>query len=119
MPPDNFTLKLSDRHNCTSEDIIYFAQCITCNDFYFGKSSNELHIRLNVHRQGFKPGKFGKNALSNHIYNDHNDLFGDGMNNFKLGIIDSTVTRNLDRLEDFYIWKTDASIKHLNRYHAT
>ena len=119
LPPDNFTLKLSGRHDCTSEDIIYFAQCITCDDFYFGKSSNKLHIRLNVHRQGFKPGKFGKNALSNHIFNDHNELFGDGMKNFKLGIIDSTVTRNLDRREDYYIWSTDASTKHLNRYHAT
>ena len=48
----NLTLKLSNKYNCKSEDIIYFVQCKVpgCGDFYFGQTTNRLHIRFNNHR---------------------------------------------------------------------
>ena len=119
----NLTLKLSNKYNCKSEDIIYFVQCKVpgCGDFYFGQTTNRLHIRFNNHRQGFKARSYSKSALSYHIHNDHGDLKLNSQclrDNFNLAIVEGTPARNLDRREDYYIWKTDSSTKHLNRYQA-
>ena len=111
-------LKLSNRFNCKSEDVIYIAQCqITdYNDCYFGNTSNKLHVRFNVHRQGFKAGKYTRNVLSNHLYTDHSEMIGVGLHNYRVGIIDSVAPRDIERREDYYIWRTDAASLHLNRY---
>ena len=119
----NLTLKVSNKYNCKSEDLVYFAQCKVpgCGDFYFGQTTNRLHIRFNNHRQGFKAKSHSKSALSYHIHSDHGDLKLNAeclRDNFNLAIVEQTPARNLDRREDYYIWKTDASIKHLNRYQA-
>ena len=102
--------------SCQSDDVIYFAQCQLCSDFYFGQSINQLNIRVNGHRGKFKTDKFDKSALSHHIYNDHVDGIDKGLDNYKFAIVEVATPTALDRKEDYYIWSTDATARHLNRY---
>ena len=81
---------------------------------------NEEHIRINGHRDKFTMEKFDKSALAMHIYTDHMDHVGscpdDGLLNFNIVILEQTSPTNLHRRESFYIWSTEADIRHLNRY---
>ena len=45
-----FCLKPSSMANCKTDNIIYAALCKLCDNFYFGKSINEEHNRMNGHR---------------------------------------------------------------------
>ena len=116
----NFTIKPSESLNCKSECVIYAAICKLCKDFYFGKTINEEHTRMNGHRDKFCPERYDKSALSMHLYTDHQDHVGnnpdDGLSNYNVVILETTNASNLRRRESFYIWSTDADIKHLNRY---
>ena len=115
----NFTLKPCTNVNCKT-DIIYTAICKLCFHFYFGKTMTQENIRMNGHREKFCLNKFDESALSKHIYVDHPDNIGncpeDGLSNFNIAIIESVNAPNLDRRESFYIWSTEADIRHLNRY---
>ena len=75
---------------------------------------------MNGHRDKFTMDKYDKSALSMHIYTDHPDYIGnstyDGLSNFNVTILDSVNPSNLRRRESFYIWSTEADIRHLNRY---
>ena len=116
----NFYITPSNKTNCKSSNIIYAAICKLCVDFYFGKTMNEEHIRTNGHRDKFSIEKFDKSALAMHIYTDHMDHIGscpdDGLLNFNIVILEQTSPTNLHRRESFYIWSTEADIRHLNRY---
>ena len=92
------------------------AICSICNDFYFGQTMTEERIRMNGHRSCFTQEKFDKSALSLHIYKDHPDRIDVGLNNYKVIIIECTNSLNLNRRESFFIWSTEADIRHLNRY---
>ena len=50
-----------------------------------------------------------------HIFEKHPEHFGDKLKNFNLNIIKSTRPKDLERAEDFLIWKTRADIVGLNR----
>ena len=115
---ENLKIKFCDRSTCKTENIIYYCECIHCADYYFGKSSNPLHIRMNGHRSCFKfeNNNYEDSALSQHIYDKHVENFDDKLDNFKVGIVKQTSTSNLNRAEDFYIWSTQANVFHLNRY---
>ena len=102
--------------NCKSSCVIYVAICIPCRDFYFGQTMTEEHVRMNGHRDKFDFGKFDKSAISMHIYTDHPDMVEAGLSNFNIVILDSTNAINLNRRESFYIWSTEADIRHLSRY---
>ena len=116
----NFTLRPSKSVNCKSSNIIYAAICKRCVDFYFGKTMNEEHIRMNGHRDKFTIDKYDKSALAMHIYSDHPEHIGvspdDGLSNYNISILESVNPLNLSRRESFYIWSTEADIRHLNRY---
>ena len=112
----NLTIKFNNSLTCKSEDVIYIAQCTKCNDFYFGRTMNEARIRFNGHRSKFNTKAYKSSALSLHIYQDHPELVSSGLKNFQIGLIEQPSTSDLDRREDFYIWKTNSSINHLNRY---
>ena len=75
---------------------------------------------MNGHRDKFNTEKYDKSALSMHIFNDHPDSVGStptqGLANYELFLIESTNAINLRQREDFYIWRTEAEIRHLNRY---
>ena len=75
---------------------------------------------MNGHRDKFCPERYDKSALSMHLYTDHQDHVGnnpdDGLSNYNVVILETTIASNLRRRESFYIWSTDADIKHLNRY---
>ena len=71
---------------------------------------------MNGHRDKFHIDRYDKSALSMHIYTDHPDNFDDALGNFKVVILESTNAINLNRRESFYIWATEADIRHLNRY---
>lgn len=77
---------------------------------------NEARIRFNGHRSKFNARSYKSSALSLHIYEDHPELVSNGLKNFQIGIIEQPSTSNLEKREDFYIWKTNSSINHLNRY---
>ena len=116
----NFTIFPSKTANCKSENITYAAICKLCDDFYFGKSTNEEHVRMNGHRDKFTFDKFHKSALSMHVYVDHLDFIGssqeEGLSNFNIVILNSTNAIDLRRKESYYIWSTEADLRHLNRY---
>ena len=116
----HFTLKPARDLNCKSECVIYAAICKLCRDFYFGKTINEDHTRMNGHRDKFCQDRFYKSALSMHLYTDHPNNVGitpdEGLSNFNVVLLESTNARDLRRRESFYIWSTEADVKHLNRY---
>ena len=116
----NFTLKPSKSLNCKSDCVIYCAICKLCRDFYFGKTMNADHVRMNGHRDKFHIDKYDKSALAMHIFVDHPDAIGDspaeGLANYEVILVESTNAVNLRRREDYYIWITQADIRHLNRY---
>ena len=115
-----FYLKPSSRANCKTDNIIYAALCKLCNDFYFGQSINEEHTRMNGHRNKFTEEDHVKSALAMHLFTDHPGNVGnnqeDGLSNFNVVILESVNPINLKRRESFYIWSTEADIRHLNRY---
>ena len=102
--------------NCKSSCVIYVAICQLCFDFYFGQTMSEERQRMNGHRDKFHIDRYDKSALSMHIYTDHPANFDDALGNFKVVILESTNAINLNRRESFYIWATEADIRHLNRY---
>ena len=73
----------------------------------------EKHIRMNGHCEKLC---FNKSALAKHVYVDHPEKIGncpeDGFPNFNLAIIETVNAPNLDRRESFYIWSTEADIRH-------
>ena len=116
----NFTLKPSKFLNCKSECVIYAAICKLCSDFYIGKTVCPEHIRMNGHRDKFHPEKYDKSALSMHIYVDHpeckNQTPTECLANYQIILVENTSAVNLRQREDFYIWITQAELRHLNRY---
>ena len=116
----NLTVFPSKTANCKTENVTYVAICKLCNDFYFGKSINEEHVRMNGHRDKFDYDKFHRSALATHIFVDHLDSVGDskdeGIMNYNVAILDSVNAINLRRKESYYIWKSEADLRHLNRY---
>ena len=116
----NFTLKPHKSLTCKSECVIYVAVCKLCRDFYIGKTMNEEHVRMNGHRDKFQPDKYDKSALAMHIYTDHPDHIGansyEGLSNYEVTLVESVSAEKLRFREDYYIWATQADIRHLNRY---
>ena len=92
------------------------AICIHCFDFYFRQTVNALMSRCNGHRDKFKVGKEDQSALSHHIFEKHLDNFGQKLENFKFGVVKQVDLRQLDRVEDYYIYSTNADKQGLNRY---
>ena len=80
---------------------------------------NRANIRVSGHRACFKPNKLKDSAMATHIFKDHIEEFSEGLNNFNFGILETTTPTNLARREDFYVWSTNASVLHLNRYKVT
>ena len=115
-----FKLTHTKSLNCKSECLIYAALCKICGDFYFGKTINEDHTRMNGHRDKFCPDKFDKSALAMHLYRDHPGNVGntprEGLSNFNIVLLESVNAVALKRRESFYIWSTNADTNHLNRY---
>ena len=116
----NFTLKPSKFLNCKSECVIYAAICKLCSDFYIGKTMCPEHVRMNGHRDKFHPDKYDKSALSMHIYIDHpefkNQTPTQCLANYQVILVETTSAVNLRQREHFYIWITQAELRHLNRY---
>ena len=75
---------------------------------------------MNGHRDKFCMERYDKSALSMHLYSDHPAHIGsspdEGLSNYNVVLLESANADNLRRRESFYIWSTDADIKHLNRY---
>ena len=57
-----------------------------------------------------------KSALSFHIFEKHKKDFEQGLENYNIGVIRSSAPMKLDILEDFYVRKTKAETRGLNRY---
>ena len=116
----NFVIKPSKMANCKTSHIVYAAICQLCSDFYFGKSMSKEHIRMNGHRDKFTVDKFVKSALAMHVFTDHPDHIGntphEGLSNYNIAILESVSATNLRRRESYYIWATEADLRHLNRY---
>ena len=110
---NNLKIKLDYTLNCKSENIIYIAICRHCENlssFYFGQTVTPAHIRFNSHRGCFKFGnfKYKESALSFHCYDVHLGHFENKLKNYKLGIVKQISPRNLNRLENYYIYNTEA-----------
>ena len=86
--------------------------------FYVGQSINTCRGRANGHRGDFNLKSYAKSALSMHMFTDHPQNFDHKLQNYDLGIIESTSALNLDRKEDFYLELTKAHLS-LNRYKVT
>ena len=89
--------------------------------FYFGQSTNPIRTRFNGHRGCFKlkDYKYTQSALSQHTYEKHPEHFDIELRNFNFGIVKQCSPKQLNRLEDFYIYSTKADIVSLNRYKVT
>ena len=114
---DGNVVRLSETANCKTEDIIYIFVCKFCGDYYFGQSISQFNLRCNGHRDKFKltNDAYKKSALSSHIYADHPDNFGLKLGSYHTGILETCAPMQLNRREDYYIWKTQADARHLNR----
>ena len=66
-----------------------------------------------------KLGKEDQSALSMHIYDKHPNSFGDKLINFDFGVVKHVAPTRLDRVEDYYIFVTQADLRGLNRYKVT
>ena len=75
---------------------------------------------MNGNRDKFHKENFDKSALSMHIFTDHPESVGqtpgEGLANYVIILVETTNAINLRRREDFYIWITQADLRHLNRY---
>ena len=115
-------VKLDFRQNCSKKSVVYLGICKNCNnpqhsnDFYFGQSVNSLMTRNNGHRGNFKLSAYDKSALSMHTYDKHIECFDKQLDNFDFGVVKHVAPGRLNRVEDFYIYSTDADTKGLNRY---
>ena len=117
-PDRRQTLKLDFRCDCATEYVIYIYICKHCefnDNFYVGQSVNTARARANGHRSPFNRNDYKQSALSHHVFIDHPDKMEEKLKDFRLGVIKCTTPMNLDRLEDFYVIKTDAELS-LNRY---
>ena len=78
------------------------------------------HIRMNGHRDKFHLEKYDKSALAMHIFTDHPECAGqlpsEGLANYEVILVETTNAVNLRRREAYYIWITQAELRHLNRY---
>ena len=116
-------IKPDTRLDCKSSNVIYVFICKHCSnkleitDFYLGRTMEKLHERVNGHRKHFKTQNFEykKSALSLHTFEMHPEHFGEKLNNFSLSVIKSSRAQDLERAEDYFIWKTRADIIGLNR----
>ena len=104
--------------DCGTENVIYLFVCKWCgiNEFYFGQTINCLRDRSNGHRSAFHKDKYKKSALSYHIWDKHREHFSQKLNNFNVGVVRTALPKDLERLEDFYVVKTEANLVGLNRY---
>ena len=86
-------------------------------EYYFGRTMDKLHERVNGHRTHFKTKnlEYMKSALALHVFENHLDLFSENLENFHLCIIKSTHPKELERAEDYFIWNTRADTIALNR----
>jgi len=113
-------VKVDMRWCCVTMGVIYVALCKWCTqwNFYFGQTENSIQVRNRGHRSAFKltNNEYEKSALSAHIYEQHSEYFDRGLANFDFAVVKSVSSCSLDRMEDFYIWHTEADIKGLNRY---
>ena len=110
-------LNVSKTATCQTEDVTYVYICSGCKDFYFGQTMSQFNVRMNGHRGKFDvhDDKYKKSALSFHMYEDHFDEFGCKTKFFNCAILDHVDPNRLNRRESYYIWKTQADIRHLNR----
>ena len=84
------------------------------SNFYFGQTINSLMVRNNGHRDKFSLNKYDKSALSMHIYEKHVEYFGNKLNSYNFGVVKHMNAVKLDRIEDYYIYMTQADTKGLN-----
>ena len=120
---NNVMIKMDYHCDCSSDSVIYLARCKTCvgtvneeKSFYFGQTVSKCRTRLNGHREKFKISKYDESALSNHTYEMHVENFNEKLLNYDFGIVKKVSPQNLNRSEDYYIYKTKADTKGLNRY---
>ena len=116
-------IKLDYNFDCSSDSVICLARCKICigtidesKNFYFGQTVITVRTRMNGHREKFKVSKYDNSALSYHTYDKHIEKFPEKLLNFEFGIVKQVSPQNLDRVEDYYIYNTNADIKGLNRY---
>jgi hypothetical protein len=115
------TLKLDYTLNCKSNNVIYGAKCKHCDinvGLYIGQTVNSVSKRMSGHRSHFdiRNDDYQKSALSFHIFEKHETYFEQGLANYHIGVIRSSAAMRLDFFEDFYVRKTKADTRGLNRY---
>ena len=108
-------LKLSKTVNCKSDSTIYVAICKLCKDFYFGQTLTPANSRVNGHRNKFNDTDYAQSALSFHIKSEHPDQMHRKAESYNFAILEQPNPVHLNRRESYYIWKTEADIRHLNR----
>ena len=65
----NILIKINQNVDCTSENVIYILRCDSCQKYYIGKTTNQLSIRLNVHRNHIKNPEYSILPVSEHLRN--------------------------------------------------
>ena len=118
---NGITVKLDYSLNCGSEYVVYLYLCNLCENpchdgFYFGQTVNCLRDRANGHRSCFVEELYVKSALAYHIWDKHRDYFHCRLDNFRVGVVKSSLPEDLDRVEDYFVTATKADTMGLNRY---
>ena len=75
-----------------------------------------LNKGTNGHRVHFTDGTPEKSALSKHFLVDHPEKLRFHTDNYRVVILAHSNPQSLDRIENRFVFETDADTKHLNRY---
>jgi hypothetical protein len=72
---DDVTIKIKSELNCISTGIVYALVCQGCKAIYIGETSNELSLRINLHRSHANNPSNSTLAVSKHLFDcSHDDI---------------------------------------------
>ena len=110
-------LRIPSYLDCKSRHVIYMWICKLCKEkveAYFGRTTQEAHVRSNGHRGCFNDEKWLKSALSMHAREMHQANFS--LENFTVSIVKKVSPQQLRREEFKLVDKYRTIPLGLNRY---
>ena len=115
---NNKNISIPRSFNCKTRNVIYLWICKLCrsSDCYFGRTTQQCHLRTNGHRGCFKDEKWEDSALSMHAREAHNTRFS--LENFHISIVKQISPQSIRREEFKFIEKYRTIQLGLNRYKA-
>ena len=116
---NNSNISVPSFLNCKTRNAIYLWKCKICDktECYFGRTTQNCHLRTNGHRGCFNDEKWEKSALSMHANEVHKTNFS--LKNFVISVIKEVSPQRIRREEFKHIDKYRTISLGLNRYKTT